>query len=201
MTVTEDDLAQALIRWVKEDPNPDGENRIYPEARYNHYGDRGVADLFITDDSFGHLYELKSESAVRNVTGANEIVRQFNKMREFFFPGSSYESPDYDMTFELCFTPSEYNFRHIAENADIYSAVAQEDISDVSSEWVRTAVTVRLPDADNITPVTMFGGKIDFRTYPERSDENKFLEYVKANQPAIFEEYEEVLRKIVEEAG
>jgi hypothetical protein len=205
MSITESEFAQALIQYHREDqekmnkhqPVPE-EVHIYPEAHYNHYGNRGIADLYvITGDWDGHLYELKSESAVRQATGANEIIRQFNKMREFFFSGSSHKPPTKWMDFELCFTPTEYNFRHLAENADLYATITQQDLSGLNIDQLGTSITVRPPDADNITPVIMFAGNVDFRTYPERSDDNRFIEYVESNQPALFEEYEEVLREIV----
>ena len=209
MTIREDDLAQALIRYHQESQEEMNKHQpiseevnIYPEAHYNHYGNRGVADLYIiTGDWEGHLYELKSESAIRQATGANEIIRQFNKMREFFFSGSSHKPPTKWMDFELCFTPTEYNFRHIAENADLYATIVQQTFQDLNIRELATKVTVRPPDADNITPIIMFAGNVDFRTYPDRSENNRFVEYVKSNQPAIYEKYGDVIQSIVKESS
>ena len=206
MAITEDDLAQALIKWGKETSSAEEEFYIYPEARYNHYGDRGVADLYLetvdnVGNTYGHLLELKSESAVREATGANEIIRQYNKMREFFFPGSSHRPPNSEITIELCFSPSEYNLRHVADNADLYSAAVEQTISNLGTDRTSTMVSFRPPNPEHIIPIIMFRKEFDFRTRFKTGDHNKFVEYVERTQPAIFEEYEEILRKIVEEAG
>lgn len=128
MRVSGDELTNGLIQYHREVQEGEQEHNsgapdshAYPEAHYNHFGNRGAVDLYVTAGEMeGHVYEIKSTSAVREATGANEILRQFNKMRKYFFDGSQHDPPTYSITFELCFTPSDTNFRHIAENADMY---------------------------------------------------------------------------------
>jgi hypothetical protein len=202
MAATEDELANALIqshkqiqeRYKQQFPTA-GDVEAFPEAHYNHFGNRGVADLYVTTgDREGVLYELKSESAVQQATGANEIIRQFNKMREFFFKGSSHSVPRESLSYELCFTPSERNFRHIAENADLYSSTVKQEISNVRCERVGTAITVRPADPDSTTPIVLFNHEdIDFR---EGVAGTTFPEYAKGGNRKVFDEYEPVIREI-----
>lgn len=92
----EDEVTNALIQWHKssareaiEAGDTDADVEILPEAHYNHYGNRGVVDLYAIMGGWnGHVYEIKSETAVRNATGANEVIRQFNRMREYFSKGA-----------------------------------------------------------------------------------------------------------------
>lgn len=206
MQVSEDELTNALIQYHRENHreaeelNPDsGDLNAYPEAHYNHYGNRGVADLYVTTGEWsGKVYELKSESAVREATGANEILRQFNKMREYFFAGSQHDPPTHEVHFELCFTPSELNFRHIAENADMYRSVILQELSDVSTEEVFSRVTIRPPDPDNITPVIMQSSGFDYRNPFPKSD-HTFTRYIEHNQPEIFEAFEDIIRDIAQD--
>ncbi|MFP9062541.1 hypothetical protein ACLI4R_18745, partial [Natrialbaceae archaeon A-chndr2] len=145
---------------------------IFPEAHYNHYGDRGVVDLYIEQSTTyggkeGIVLELKSEAAVRESTGANEIIRQFNRMREYFFKGSSHDPPE-SIIFELCFVPTEYNIRHIYENLDLYYSSVEQRLTDIDTridqiehdngstfeyDNYRVLVTTRLPDANEINPI------------------------------------------------
>lgn len=107
----ESEMANRIIKYWRSK----GVDTI-PEVHYNNYGDRGVVDLF-TDSKIA--IELKSESAVRNSTGANEIIRQFNKMKQNFDDGSDHHAAVYD----LYFSPSEYNLHHLVKNAEIYNSI------------------------------------------------------------------------------
>lgn len=198
MTVTEDELANTLIRLHREqqekerETNPDADEvGVFPEAHYNYYGTRGVADLYLTiGDWDGTLYELKSEAALRNATGANEIIRQFNKMRENFFRGSSHTVPRKWLTYELCFTPSEATFRHLAANADLYRAVPQQILLENPPESHDIQITVRTADVERSLPLIIFKKDWDYR-------EMDFIAYIKRTQPEIFETYESTLRDMV----
>lgn len=195
---TEDELAQRLIQSHRDGAESETV-RIYPESHYNHYGNRGAADLYVATENYsGHLYELKSETAINEATGANEIIRQFNRMREFFFSGSSFNSPSDSMIFELCFTPSEKSIQHIAENADLYATVTDQEISGVKCERIRTNITIRSATSKNNYPIIMFSPNIDFRYNWETSE--GFLDYVGNTQPGIMEEYSEMFREITDTA-
>lgn len=199
MTSSEDELVNSLIQRHLErqerikDRDPDADDaEAYPEAHYNHYGNRGVADLYLTIGNWeGRLFEIKSESAVRNSTGANEIIRQFNKMREYFFKGSDHEVPSSQLGFELCFTASEHNIRHIAENADMYSSIVDQDFVDVYDGSPITTVTVR--SIDNSTPIVFFSSLLDFR---EGAADTSFPEYVEFNDPELYDRFEDVFESI-----
>ena len=206
MQVSEDELTNALIQHhhqkqerAKEVHEDADDVEAYPEAHYNHYGNRGVADLYaITGEWEGFVYELKSEAAVQDATGANQILRQFNKMREYFFAGSQHDPPTHEVNFELCFTPSELNFRHIAENAEMYRSVILQELSDIPTKHVHPLVTIRPPDPDNITPIIMQSPGFDFREpFPE--SDHTFTRYVEYNQPEIFEAFEDTIRDIASE--
>jgi len=126
----EDELAKAVM---ESSTDRDYYNReVQPEVHYNHYGSRGVVDLVeVLQFAEGEtpsitVYEFKSESAVRNATGANEIIRQFNRHKRSFFKGSRYNEVKYvDVSFELAFYATDFNFRHIQSNADLYRSVEE----------------------------------------------------------------------------
>ena len=123
---SEDDVVSSLIE-VHQSSN--GEASIYPEKHYNHYGDRGVVDLFVElETTHGEtrqwLYEIKSEAALRDATGANEVLRQFNRMREFFFKGTDHE-PGSQVFYQLIIVPTVHTLRHISDNFAIYDEVIE----------------------------------------------------------------------------
>lgn len=198
MPTSEDELTNALIQYHKrsnEEMNESGpenyELSIFTEEHYNHYGDRGVVDLFVSEGEYDHLYELKSEHAVREATGANEIIRQFKRMRKFFYKGTDH-TPAREVMFELCFAPSELTFRHLAKNADMYASVVQQGDSELTSD-VSSQVHVRPADPENIHPVIMFSEQVDCRDgFTRRS----FAEYVQQLHPEMFEEHAEVITAI-----
>lgn len=125
LALTEDEAVEQIIGDHKV---TDEAATIYPEEHYNHYGDRGVADLFVdqTDHhplgSSQFVYEVKSERALKESTGANEILRQFNRMRKFFFKGTDH-TPRNDVFYRLLFIPTDQTLRHIIENYSIYTEV------------------------------------------------------------------------------
>ena len=155
----EDKMTETLIDWATE-PHPESSDRefsheVEPEAHYNYYGDRGVADLYIReiedmDDGrtfyYDNLYEIKSESAIRSATGANEIIRQFNKMRKYFYKDESRSVPT-EVHFELLFLPTEATIEHLIENMTLYQNCQKSQLcEEVPSAYDNTApviVTVR----------------------------------------------------------
>lgn len=140
MSYKEDDLTKSLI---KHHQDRDHVRIIEPEAHYDHYGKQGWPDLYVVFNRIPenliehHLIEVKSEHAVRQATGANEIIRQFNQMRWYFFeddrrnvhqPRSEYE--DVVLVFELTFIPTEYNILHLFDNKEIYNQAITSDSLD-----------------------------------------------------------------------
>ena len=141
MSSAEDEIVNAKIskmNQVKETNDLDVE--LVPEARYNHYGDRGVVDLYIsTGDYNDRIIEVKSEDSVRGASGANEIIRQFNKMVEYFYKGSDYEKPrseypttdkEPEINYMLIFELTEHNVRHLVRNWGMYSSTSEEKVID-----------------------------------------------------------------------
>ena len=203
MGISEDELANALIESHRETEEKlreiDGsslKHRVYPEAHYNHYGTRGVADLYLTEgSSSGHLYELKSESAIRQDTGANAVIRQFNKMGEYFFEGSDHSVPKNYLTFELCFTPSEFAIRHLAENGGLYSSLPEKTFGFESVvDRVSTQICMRHPD--DVQPIIFYSVNLDMREGIISSPDSSFAEYAETANGAIFEEFGDVIREI-----
>lgn len=126
MTPTEDDLAKAIVHY-NQSRDRDIVDIIEPEAHYDHYGWRGIPDLYIVFQRPNslweqHLYEIKSEYAVKAATEANEIIRQFNQMRLWFFEDDErrvheprYDFEDVVLHFELVFIPTEYTILYIRQ--------------------------------------------------------------------------------------
>jgi len=65
------------------------------------------------------VYEVKSAAAVEAATGANEIIRQFNKMRRYFYKDESRYKPS-TTSFELVFIVEKETVEHVAENITLY---------------------------------------------------------------------------------
>lgn len=173
----EDELANALIESFRDDNH---KVDIEVEAHYNHYGDRGVADLFVRDrhkTSDGswpvvseQVYELKSDVAIESVTGANEIIRQFNRMRRYFFKDEDRHKKGADWsqtTFELCFLPTETALLHVWDNREQYRSCLEKD-----HDGERTIISFR-PAADDILPfhaTALWDDKISVEHVHENSD-------------------------------
>jgi hypothetical protein len=197
MGVSEDELANAIVEAhlaaVRE--TNDGEAGVYPEAHYNHYGTRGVADLYLTGGGRGTLLELKSESAIRRATGANEVIRQFNRMCGYFFRGSDYRAPERKLTFELCFTAGESNLRHLVENAALYAALPGREFAfEDSAVDVDTRVTFR--HTDHPTPVSVFSETVDVREGVIGAPSASFAAYVASANPVLFADLGESIRAV-----
>lgn len=112
---TETEIANQII-----ENNPKYDFEV--EAHYNHYGSRGVVDLVERGGLKTNVYEIKSESALDSVTGANEIVRQFNKHQEFFHKGYS-GSLKTELFYFLLFDATKKTLTHIFENRQIYDSI------------------------------------------------------------------------------
>lgn len=137
MAYKEDDLTEGLIENYQK---RDHIRIIEPEAHYDHYGHRGWPDLFAVflrpDEGLVeyHLIEVKSEYAVKAATGANEIIRQFNQMRRYFYEDDrhhvmlpEFESREIVLVFELTFIPTEHTVSHIFSNKRMYTEAITSD--------------------------------------------------------------------------
>jgi len=142
----EDDLVEGLIHTYDEDRD------LLPEAHYYHYGIRGAADLCVDyGPGLWILYEVKSPYALQESTGANQIIRQFNKMRSTFF--KSDEEKDVNaVRFELTFLPTEDTVRHVMEYHGMYSSCVQTQVCE-KAVLPTSSVTLRSPrnPEDSIT--------------------------------------------------
>lgn len=97
------------------------------------------------------VFEVKSDYAVEEATGANEIIRQFNSHKEFLFKGSSFEQGDYaSQEFYLVFSVSEGCYEHVQENQEIYRNLIKEPGNNVV-----------FMDADCTVYDPLFGGGFD----------------------------------------
>ena len=130
----EDALCLQRIQSEKEFLGEDEEVVFETEKHYNYYGDRGVADLFTrTTHPSGaqtdRVFEFKSEDAVRDATGANEILRQFNRMCSYFYKDESITLPKATawnqarITFVLCFDATPTTYKHVLDNHEIYQTI------------------------------------------------------------------------------
>lgn len=163
------------------------------EVPYNNYGSRGFVDAVMTwepaaDDEaqFYEIIEVKSEAAIREATGANEIIRQIKKMAAYFIDGQEKEIVDTENhRFRLDVISSEYTQQHLLNNFDLYESVhdsepgltpsmsvrlVSEDglkktslpgLKDWSEDWEGADVDVRNPDVPS--PISL----IDDRKEPE----------------------------------
>lgn len=205
MTLTEDDLASALVDYYKQSTkktekieNTKIELNIYPEAHYNHYGERGSVDLFVEQNYSptyidGKVIELKSESAVREATGANEIIRQFNKMRENFFRGSSHDYPT-EISFELCFTPNKYNIRYLSNNIGLYQSTIDNKLIDKDPNNLNRIVTTRPDNPDNIMPIIFCSPNVGIL----KDNAFHYLSYIRETQEDLYNNYKSIFEDIEE---
>lgn len=131
------------------DSDPPIRHQFQPEVGYNDYGDKGVVDLVIESfiykdeiyrkpvyqwlkerprinrhtDSIEELMivEVKSEYAISEATGANEILRQFRKHQDHFFKGSDYKKSGWNSTqFVLAIAQTPKTKKHVANNWRMY---------------------------------------------------------------------------------
>lgn len=123
---TEDDLAQRII---KNFPDSD----FWVEVDYNDYGTRGSVDLVDRRNKINKaiwlVHEFKSAFAVEQATGANEIIRQFNKHKNHFFSGAEIPQPKRSdaVKWYLSFIPCETTIKHYKNNAALYEVIADKD--------------------------------------------------------------------------
>lgn len=157
-----------------------------PEAHYDHYGNRGAADLYLirsaddTTDTYSTVYEVKGNAAVREATGANEIIRQYNRMRQYFFQDEDRTVTDH-CSFELCFVVSEKTVNHVCENFAMYQSANSTHLNPLKSMQDSISnderVCFRLPDRYRYTPAFVpprddIGSPSDWKTSGRLGDDS-----------------------------
>lgn len=129
-----------VLMGVLDDSNIE-EKDVHLEQRYNHYGDRGAVDVVITDSAkkAAWVIEIKSDAAIKNASGANEIIRQFKKHKNCFFEGTGkeHQARDDRKNFQLIFAATENCWDHLEENWPLYENLHGND---------HTHVTLSHPD-------------------------------------------------------
>ncbi|KAB1185060.1 MULTISPECIES: hypothetical protein [Haloferax] len=105
---------------------------IHLEEPYDHYGNRGVADVYIrvrTPEPVDYLIELKADAAIRHATGANEILRQYRRMERYFYKDDEHDirpklarnGPGVHVL--LLFAPTTRCVEHVHEHRALYESV------------------------------------------------------------------------------
>lgn len=108
----EDELAMHIVESADED------DTMHIEVPYNDYGSRGVVDVVREHQWASQVIEIKSEFAVNEVTGANEIIRQVNRHKEYFATGSDLDIDEHSTILIFYATPT--TIEHVRENAALY---------------------------------------------------------------------------------
>lgn len=195
----EDEFVSAWIQHLQQSEDKDTFDRydVYPEARYDHYGNRGSVDLhsieYLTSNNPSgfvastSVFEVKSTTAIQEATGANEILRQYNKMCKYFYQDES-NLPEYNLknpTFELVFLPTNSVIKHVYENRHIYINASDPEVEGINTNTqAMTIITFRIPDSENITPVHINFKPID--------DWESILSHAEVSNEKIYERMLEV---------
>jgi hypothetical protein len=125
----EDRLATAIVEHFTAAFD---EPRIQLEEPYDHYGNRGSVDVYArvwTPAPVDYLVELKADAALRHVTGANEVLRQYRRMERYF-----YKDDEHDVRVKLArdgpgvhalllFAPTRACVEHVSEHRALYESV------------------------------------------------------------------------------
>ena len=128
----EDELATAVVDHVAaafDDPE------IRLEEPYDHYGIRGVVDVYARTappERVTYLAELKADPAVRMASGANEILRQYRRMERYFFRDDAHDlrrrlgRDGAGLRLLLLFAPTERCVEHVFQHRSLYASVDPE---------------------------------------------------------------------------
>ncbi|MGQ4555402.1 hypothetical protein [Halobellus sp. GM3] len=128
----EDELASAVVEHFEaayERPE------VRLEEPYDHYGNRGVADVYVRTrppERVDYLAELKADPAVRVASGANEILRQYRRMERYFYEDDAHalrprlgrDGPALHLL--LLFAPTPNCVEHVFENRRLYGSIDPE---------------------------------------------------------------------------
>ncbi|WP_411969057.1 hypothetical protein [Haloferax sp. YSSS75] len=136
----EDELATRVVEHFRAAFD---DVEIHLEEPYDHYGNRGVADIYVrvrTPEPVDYLIELKADAAIRHATGANEILRQYRRMERYFYkddehdirPKLARDGPGVHVF--LLFAPTKRCVEHVHEHHALYESVDPEAVvEDVSA--------------------------------------------------------------------
>ena len=125
----EDDLAGPVVSHFHAAHD---EVTVALEEPYDHYGNRGQVDVYVRtrdEPRVDYLIELKADAAVRRATGANEVLRQFRRMEEYFYRGSDHGvrrrlgRTEPGVRLLLLFAPTVACVEHVAEHTSLYESV------------------------------------------------------------------------------
>lgn len=161
------------------------EYSVTPEAPYNHYGDRGVVDLVTRmkvttfEQNLGqewektgtaqNVYEVKSPNAVQQATGANEILRQYNRHRRYFYKDEEHSLPSQGK-FELAFIPHPVTVKHVADNYRMYAGCNED--SYIDRDDIKEQVLFRSTKDGEPAPITFANAPIkELGAYKEAVDD------------------------------
>lgn len=181
----EDKLTKSLVNNYKTETELWDKRIVNPEEHYNHYGDRGAADLFVRQIEKrytghhleDHIYEIKAD--VEDIDRCNPVIRQFKRMVKYFYKGTSHSEPD-RATFELTFIPNESTILHVLENLDIYREVQQ-------SGQHTSQIAFRHPE--NLRPIHICPGGVE----EAKLLEPKWWEYCEENNEEVHSIFQRVV--------
>ncbi|MDL0132037.1 hypothetical protein PNP59_14095 [Halobacterium salinarum] len=202
----ESDLTNAVIKSTSDYSG----KLCTPEMHYSHYGNRGSVDLFVEGVHLDqdlptscktYVLEMKSASAISHSTGANSIIQQFNKMREYFFKGVDPEDinsvSDY-VKFELAFTPSEDCIEHLFNYEEMYRSCLSQQLVPDEDVWpskqnpsedtfpkVSETISIRIPDPKNPVSIDVFRR----REGPDPADIKNYKKYLLRKSPRFYDNF------------
>ena len=121
------DESEMTNEYLERERDRRGVFEAFVEEPYNHYGQRGQVDLYLDQYYLHTVVEFKSEYAAKKSTGANEIIRQFNKARKSFFAGTNHTPDEQDsIVFKLIFENTDYKIKHVSDNGEMYVRVVED---------------------------------------------------------------------------
>ncbi|KAB1189994.1 hypothetical protein GJR96_17635 [Haloferax sp. MBLA0076] len=150
----EDELATRVVEHFREAFD---DVDIHLEEPYDHYGNRGVADVYVrvrTPEPVDYLIELKADAAIRHATGANEILRQYRRMERYFYkddehdirPKLARDGPGVHVL--LLFAPTQRCVEHVHEHHALYESVAPDAVVEDVPASRKVAFLTNLEDAE-----------------------------------------------------
>ncbi|UVE52471.1 hypothetical protein KU306_17840 (plasmid) [Haloferax larsenii] len=153
----EDELATRIVEHFRAAFD---DVEIHLEEPYDHYGNRGVADVYVrvrTPEPVDYLIELKADAAVRHATGANEVLRQYRRMERYFYkddehqvrPRLAREGPGVNVL--LLFAPTSRCVRHVHEHRALYESVDPDAVVEGVTATRKVAFLTKLDEADDGT--------------------------------------------------
>lgn len=125
------------------------------ESHYNHFGDRGAVDVYVERRTIVQLYELKSEQALENSSGANEIIRQFNRMQDYYFKDESNNNTTKDIEYILAFYPTGKTIQRLKDNLALYNNITGREKEKLAMETRVHVSKVILHDGKQNIPANL----------------------------------------------